>query len=316
MRPSILIAGAGQLGSRYLQGLAASEEALDIWVFDISAESLRRAEVRWNEVEPRNIHSVTYITDLGSLPPTLHIAIVATTAEVRVDLVEQIASSSHAHNWILEKVLAQNKEDLSRIERILGNGTNAWVNTPRHQWELYRALHRQYPDKPALEASFENFSGLACNTIHFVDFVCRWSDTQLVEVDTSGLYAEWYESKRSGFYEVDGRLKMRFADGSLLSLVSEPGNLAYSTKLKIEGDEWKVEEAKGIASTSDGRIVEGRTGLQSDLTAPVVRAILNGVPCGLPMLTESIQQHEALLGALIAHWNTRMPNKVDRLPIT
>jgi hypothetical protein len=316
MRPSILIAGAGQLGSRYLQGLAASEDALDIWVFDISAESLRRAEMRWNEVEPRNIHNITYITDLGSLPPTLHIAIVATTAEVRVDLVERIGAISHVRNWILEKVLAQNKEDLSRIERTLDNGSNAWVNTPRHQWELYRTLRGQYPDSPAMEASFENFSGLACNTIHFVDFVCRWSDTQLVEVDTSGLHAEWYESKRPGFYEVDGRLEMRFSDGSRLTLASQRGNFPYSASLKVKGREWKIDEAKGIASTLDGRMVEGKTEFQSQLTAPTVRAILVGVPCGLPTLTESIQQHEIFLDALIAHWNTHMPNKTDRIPIT
>ena len=316
MRPSVLIAGAGQLGSRYLQGLAASEEALDILVFDVSAESLSRAEKRWNKVESRTNHRVTYVTGLGALPRTLHLAIVATTADVRADLVERIAAGSHVRYWILEKVLGQNREDLYRIERVLRSGSEAWVNTPRHQWELYRTLRGQYSDSPAMEATFENFSGLVCNAIHFVDFVCRWSGTQLVEVDTTGLHAEWYESKRPGFYEVDGRLEMRFSDGSRLSLASQRDNLAYSASLRMKGQEWKIDEANGIASTADGRKIEGRTGFQSQLTAPTVSAILAGVPCGLPTLTESIQQHEVFLDTLIAHWNTRMPNKVDRLPIT
>ena len=135
-------------------------------------------------------------------------------------------------------------------------------------------------------------------------------------MDTSGLHTEWYESKRLGFYEVDGCLKMRFSDGSRLTLASKCGNLAYSARLKMKGQEWVIDEAKGIASTADGRKVEGRTDFQSQLTAPTVRAILTGVPCGLPTLTESIQQHEVFLDSLIEHWNTYMPNKSDRIPIT
>lgn len=315
MRPSILVAGAGQLGSRYLQGLAVSPEALDIWVFDVSTESLIRAEQRWNEVQPRSDHKVRYVADIDALPSALQVAIVATTADVRTNLVERIANACDVRYWILEKVLGQNREDLFRLKKIL-HGSEAWVNTPRHQWELYCALHRQYPDSPAMEATFENFRGLACNAIHFVDFVCRWSGAQLVEVNTSGLHAEWYESKRRGFYEVAGRLEMRFSDGSRLTLASQRGNLPYSASLTVKGQEWKIDEAKGIASTPDGQMVEAKTELQSQLTAPTVRAILAGVPCGLPTLTESIQQHGVFLDALIAHWNTYMPNKTDRIPIT
>lgn len=316
MRHKVLIAGAGQLGSRYLQGLATYSEILEIFVFDISGESLRRAENRWNEMESRCAHLVSYVTDTLDLPKSIDIAIVATTADVRAELVERIAASSQVRFWIMEKVLGQNRDELYRLERAVCNRSKAWVNTPRYQWELYSKFRRQYPHGDAIEARFENFRGLACNAIHFIDFVCRWSGTQLIAVDTRGLHAKWYESKRPSFYEVDGRMEMSFSDGSRLVLASQRDNFPFSASLKIKGQEWKIDETKGFASTSDGRIVEGRTELQSQLTAPTVSAILAGVPLGLPTLTESIRQHEIFLDALIAHWNTHMPNKLERLPIT
>ena len=50
MSATILITGAGQLGSRYLQGLANCRETLDIYVNDISEQSLQIAKQRWEQV--------------------------------------------------------------------------------------------------------------------------------------------------------------------------------------------------------------------------------------------------------------------------
>ena len=50
MSATILITGAGQLGSRYLQGLNNCRETLDIYVNDISEQSLQIAKQRWEQV--------------------------------------------------------------------------------------------------------------------------------------------------------------------------------------------------------------------------------------------------------------------------
>lgn len=304
------------MGSRYLQGLATSEEDLDIWVFDVSIESLKRAEIRWSEVKARTAHRVSFVTSISDLPQTLQLVIVATTADVRAELVERISTISKVRYWILEKILGQNKEDLHRIERVTANGSQAWVNTPRLQWELYKKLRSKYQQDQSINVNIENFSGLACNAIHFIDFVCRWSGAKLLEVDTQGLNSKWHQSKRAGFYEIDGYLGMRFNDGSSLKLASQQGNIPDTVTLDINGQKWTVDEAKGMASTSDGQIVVGKTELQSQLTSPTVRAILYELPCGLPTLAQSIEQHEVFLDALMSHWNTHMPEKLDRLPIT
>ena len=50
MSAKILITGAGQLSSRYLQGLTNCRETLDIYVNDISEQSLQIAKQRWEQV--------------------------------------------------------------------------------------------------------------------------------------------------------------------------------------------------------------------------------------------------------------------------
>jgi len=316
MKHKVLIAGAGQLGSRYLQGLAKSTLPLDIVVFDPSPESLARAEQRWQEMQPTAEHLVSYVSDLATLPPKLDLVIVATTADMRAGLVEEIRRHAEVSNWVLEKVLAQSTGELNRLKRAIGDGDKAWVNTPMYQWPLYQQLRQLYTGTTPVHANFSGFRGLACNAIHYVDFVSRWNGAAVTRVDASDLHPEWYPAKREGFFEIDGGIRVEFADGSILALSSDRNNLGYKVTLKVGDDEWQVSEVDGTARAADGRVVEGGVAFQSQLTAPMTEAIFSGKPCGLPTLDESIQQHTLFLDALLAHWIEHMPNKLDRLPIT
>ena len=120
MSATILITGAGQLGSRYLQGLTNCKETLDIYVNDISEQSLQIAKQRWEQVEkkvspdsvsgmtvPAIQHKVTFISSFEKIPKKINIAIVATNADVRPQVVKQIKANFEVCYWILEKVLAQ-----------------------------------------------------------------------------------------------------------------------------------------------------------------------------------------------------------------
>jgi hypothetical protein len=316
MKRKVLIAGAGQLGSRYLQGLAKVAEPLEIWVFDPLEGALTRAEERWKEMQPSAEHAVRYVSSLDALPNSMDIAIVATTADVRAVLVAEIDRHADIRYWVLEKVLTQSVGEIAQLQAALSGGKSAWVNTPMHMWPLYRNIRALCPGGAPIEANFEGFRGLACNSIHYVDFVGRWNGAAVIGVDTSGLQGKWYLGKRDGFYEIDGEILIRFADGSKLRVASERSNLGYKAKLRVGSGEWEVSEAECSARCVDGRTISGGVAFQSQLTAPMVEAIFAGSPCGLPTLAESAQQHTFFLNALLEHWNRYMPNKVERLPIT
>ena len=148
---SILIAGAGQLGSRYLQGLAKCRLPLMIYVQDIREASLVRAKQRWDEVHgPETRHVVSFHASFETLPRQCDIAIVATTADVRPRVIAEIADHSAVRFWILEKVLAQSESDLDEIRAHIGIGSNAWVNTLRRMLPWHQQLKSQLDLKPPL----------------------------------------------------------------------------------------------------------------------------------------------------------------------
>ena len=112
----ILISGAGQLGSRYLQGMAKCNSPLRIFVHDRNKWSIELAKKRWDEVSRKNnAHVVSYITSLKKLPQTIDIAIVSTTADVRLSAVNDICKNTNVNYWILEKVLVQSENDLDKL---------------------------------------------------------------------------------------------------------------------------------------------------------------------------------------------------------
>lgn len=314
MTIEVLIAGAGQLGSRYLQGMAAYAEPLSIWVLDSSEASLARARQRWEEVASTgDAHRVRYVERVTDLPELLDLAVVATTADVRPELSLAIATQAKVENWIYEKVLAQDSSGLRMLADCVGSG-RAWVNTPRHLWSLYRQLRQRFGGEP-LSARFEGFQGLACNTIHYLDFVSRWNNADVAVVDTRDLEPQWQPAKREGFYEVEGQLRAEFSDGSRLLLASGAGGEEYKVTLQSGAQEWHVFEAKGYATSGQGERIEGDSALQSALTAPLMADIFHRGTCQLPTLERSVQQHEKFLTALLAHWHA-CGNAGDLLPIT
>ena len=121
MSAAILIAGAGQLGSRYLQGMAKCRNTLDIYVQDISELSIQIARQRWEGEYQPSIdfhgeltesaaqHKITFESSFEKIPNKIDIAIVATNADVRPQVVKQITANNEVRYWILEKILAQSE---------------------------------------------------------------------------------------------------------------------------------------------------------------------------------------------------------------
>jgi len=312
---NILIAGAGQLGSRYLQGLSKVKEVLKIYVYDISSESLLVAKERWEECN-NNKYEVEYVSDYNKLPNVINISIVSSTANVRVEIIKNILQFSKVEYWILEKILAQSIDDLNEINNLIKNPTNAWVNTPMHAWPLYKEIIKSYPSPNKVIANFLNFRGLACNSIHYIDFVSRWTNAEIENIDISHLNDFWVPSKRLGFYEIEGKLIIKYNDGSILNMSSKIHDDIYSVELKINDDLWKIYENEGYAINNKGEKIMGAVLYQSDLTPIIVENILINGLCELPTLLQSINQHLPLLESLTNHWNNYMEIKCTSLPIT
>ena len=108
MKYRILIAGAGNIGSRYIQSLSLLSFALDVFVYNIDKLSLDLCSQRWEEIDfPKPNHNFIYITKLEQIPKYFDIVIVSSTSKDRHLIVNMISKKADVKFWILEKILGK-----------------------------------------------------------------------------------------------------------------------------------------------------------------------------------------------------------------
>jgi hypothetical protein len=316
---NILLVGAGQLGSRYLQGLSTVKLDLCITIVDPSDLSLGNAKKRWLEVGgDKSQHKICWCKVLPQDLVSINLAIIATSAGGRADLVKHISDTAHVTYWVLEKVLAQSKQELNIIHAATTDALGTWVNMARRVNDWHQQLKfKFYEQGPLTVKKTGGLWGLACNAIHFIDLISWWTGESLLSVNTNRLDSTWLKSKRLGYFEVIGELLVRFSGGTELVLQSQPNAKEDNINIELPNKNiWVIDELNCISFKSKKEIFKGEFKLQSELTGPMVTKILTNGNCELTTLKQSSEQHQIFLDAMLAHWN--FSNKFnDRIvPIT
>lgn len=315
----LMVIGAGQLGSRYLQGLVRLETPHRITVIDPSPSSLETAKGRWVKAGGDICHhQVTWRADFPADLKAIDLALVSTSAKERAHLVQHIAFHFVVRHWVLEKVLAQSVDDVKTITQATTFSEGAWVNTPRRMMSWHQSLKNAFKGKGPVEGAYSGgLWGLACNSIHFIDLFAWWTDERLGFVDVSNLSSAWFESKRTGYFEVTGKLVAHFSGGSTLALESREQADAQPLRVNLaDGTIWKIDEVNGVALSTNGDHIDGNVALQSQISDRLVADILLRGQCGLPTVNESSEMHAVFLEAMLSHWN-RSRNRNDVcVPIT
>lgn len=312
MTGKILIVGLGQLGSRYLQGLLFGNSTFSIDLLEPSDSSFEKclSLIRTDfDASLLDIHRV----NLDSLAACYAVCIVATSAAPRAQIIENLAAHTIVENWIIEKVLAQSEQQLELILKAVDSSSGAWVNTPRRRTSIYRKLKSLLDAEVPISfnANFPTL-GLGCNSIHFIDVVAWLVDSEVESVcikSTDG----WKPSRRDGYSEFEGQMRVSFVDGSVLSIDSDPQILSSITVM--QGDrEFALDENKGILE--EGQMYPGRVEYQSELSFSLLQDILQQrMGDGLPTLKQSVKQHVKLFEAIRGCEALKL-NSDSRLPIT
>jgi hypothetical protein len=312
---NILIVGAGQLGSRYLQGLALSKLSLNIFVYDINQCSLDIAKNRWRDVNQLNSNNAYFITTYDTIPLEIDLTIISTTANVRESIILTLSNKFHIKNWVLEKVLTQSIESLNKINFIL-KSSNVWVNTFFRTVELFKKV-KENTTKGALnfEVTGGNW-GLACNTIHILDFIYWWTQENIDYIDVTSLERKWFESKRKNFWEVNGKINIYFKNSIKATLISDDSASPFLIKIISDSEEWLINWDESSAVRNDGLKYVSKIKLQSETTSDLVSSILINNKSELPTLESSVYLHNHLLESLLLHWNKNKKTQDNILPIT
>ena len=181
----------------------------------------------------------------------------------------------------------------------------------------YKFIKKNYNFKiPSTLKLGMNGDRIVTNAIHFIDLLCWFSNSKIETIDISKLKASWTKSKRLGFYETGGTLKIKLKNKS--KIILKAGEKTKKTDIFIINKEmsWKISETKLIAIRSDGIKIKIKLPLVSQLMKKIIKDIIIKNECSLPTLGEVVENHSILLESLYQHWIICKKGKTKNLPIT
>lgn len=320
----IVLIGAGQLGSRHLQGLAQVEVPSYIDVVDPSPTSLDLARQRFQEMAPGMVREVCYVPSLEAIPEQVDLAIVATGADVRASIVEALLGRCKVSHLIMEKVLFQKEVDYAKVGKLFNScGVTAVVNCPRRLYPFYQNLRELLASDGPLSLAVEgSLWGLGCNAVHFLDLFAYLTREGVCHIEEADLGDRVLESKRLGYVEFTGTISGGNSRQDRFTITSsaEPGKEAHicikNAKRHIE-----IYETGGKVLETDrasGAVVEKPFSViyQSQLTGRVATEILTRGTCGLTPYLDSAALHLPMLQAFLGHLERATGVRRDHCPIT
>lgn len=322
----IALIGAGQLGSRHLQALAKINIPVMLQVVDPSKDSLKVARKRYLEIPDNdNLHQIDFLTEIDGLNAEVDLCIVATNADVRFTVFQELVSKKKVSYIVFEKIVFQSEKQFENAKTLINqNDISCWVNCARRMFPIYDQIREMMAEDNKINLQISGGDwGLACNAIHFIDLLAFLSHDTSYKLDITGLDPRVWQSKRKGFVEVTGKLSGIFANKSRIGLESIAGS-EKPVRISINHSQVKVvlDEGRGVAKISrreknwNEELLEFKAPFQSELTHLAAEEILESGTCELTAFKESSILHQPLLKAIKKHVESIEKRKYDRCPIT
>ena len=319
--PNICVIGVGNLGIRHAQAILNAELQVVLHLVDPDPQlSLRVSSIISNQDQKDDIKCYA---EIKLLPENLDVVIVATTADVRFSILSALLEHAKVKYLVLEKVLFQSTRQIQSAGNLIEkSGAKVWVNCPRRMIEVYKSIKGKISsDGPyRIQIAGSNW-GLACNSIHCIDYVSWVTNAPIKAISMEKIDKEILTTKRSGFIEFTGELLIEFVGGTLLSLVSSRIGLNSPMTWSVAGAKrnWEVTEANGRCTliNEDGdEIVSGRVNYQSELSGIFVKDLLQCGSCSLTEFNESALHHDYLLSAFSDFLEQSLGQEVKLCPVT
>jgi len=324
MMKNILLVGAGNLGRRHLQSLKNSRYPVRIFVVEPFDEARSLAKTAFEQAASSHPEkAVSFHSSLDDIDQKIDIVIDATPATGRLDVLKRTLSLG-AKDLVLEKVAFNSVNDIDQAVALIEQNTaRAWVNCPRRLNPFYIQL-RKVLEKESInsfEVVGENF-GMACNAIHFIDlfsFLARQHAYGITLDEVQNIAS----SKRSNYIEFFGAAIGAFESGSEFKIDCRETQNGVSFDIRIDTplNEYRIDEINGRVKIIDRNgkyeIRDFRQPYQSELTGPLVDAIIETRQCGLTAFAESMALHRPFINAAYELYASKYEeNDMKMVPIT
>ena len=297
---TVAIIGAGQLGSRHLQGIARIEEPLDIYIVDPYENSLEICDERFKEIPNHKNKTLKLLTDIKKLPLNLDFVVIATTSQHRLKVLTELLNQATVKYLVLEKFLFPYVKEYYVAKKLIEDkNVSVFVNCARRSWTSYKVLKTILKGRKIIEMNISgNNWNLASNSIHFLDLFLYLTDQEIVDTDFSQLDNEIIENKRKGYIELTGTLKFTTINNQQLILYSS-FNANKNPVISITTDQEIIIIDEVNQEIQIGEVSQDfDTFYQSELTNIIYEELTNSGTCSLVSFEESMNEHLQILTAI------------------
>lgn len=324
-RSIIALVGAGNIGSRHLQGLALSHLPADIHIVEPDEAATTLARQRLGQVEAGKALRFTFHRGIADLPREIDLAILATPAGPRRAITETLLAAAQVKAIVFEKFLFQTIADHDEIGLMLETrGIRAYANTPRRYWPGYQALARSVAGRGpiALLVDHDTRHGLATSLIHLIDLLAFLAGPGgRYRFDGTGLALAQDMSRHAGAIEFTGPFAGTSDRGDVLAIRPSTSTLGRMAVVLPDSVHVIDEGARTLTTTSlDGSAPPVSqpfgTLYQSQLSHLIAEDILLRGTCSLPDYAESAALHVGCLGALLEAMGLPRDDRAARCAIT
>ncbi|OHA42076.1 MAG: hypothetical protein A3H68_03150 [Candidatus Taylorbacteria bacterium RIFCSPLOWO2_02_FULL_46_40] len=319
----IFLVGAGQIGSRHLQALARVKIPLEITVIEPIIDAVTMAKNRLAEINGNKKHSVVFLSKMPKNVKKVDLVIVATTSRDRRKVIEEILGQATVRYFILEKLLFQKKKDFNAVEKLLKHaGAQTFVNCMMRTIPFYNDLKTKMGDDKLIYMVNRADTGIATGAIHYLDHIAFLTGCFDFNVDTSLLRPTVVESKRKGYLELNGTLRVQFKNGATFIFNNDqigcpPEVIIYNSNvhtivreaeqkalMSLRAKRWQWQEVPAIIP------------YQSVMTTGIVEEILTSGTCPLVQFSDAVKLHLPFLETLLKFVNTHSEKKYGYYPFT
>ncbi len=318
----LAVIGAGQLGSRHLQGLAKANLEAEIWVVDVSQESLNIAQSRYNEVKSDKM-KVHFITDFSKIASEkIDFAIIATGSKYRLNALQSLVNQCTVEYLLLEKVLFPSIDEYAITSHILKvKNIKTWVNCTMRMNDFFRSIKKEINGSKFTLSVSAKSAGLACNGIHYLDYFAYLSGN--CDIKLTAELTRQYDSKRPGYIEFDGALNGVDKNGNMLNITSiSNGSLEVNYLIQTADKQIMIDEinaefwVKSAATNNVWKQDKFRVQYQSELSGVIAQTLISTGTCKLTPYEEAERIHLLFLNPFLQYMQQSSIEKITVCPIT
>lgn len=254
-RRAILV-GAGAIGRRHLQALAATGAAPEVHV--VEPDPVARGAAP----DAAGGLVVTVGADAAEAPAGSDLLIVATTAAVRRAALEAALAHTAPRVVLLEKILFQTRRDLADVAAMLAaRGIAAFVNCGRRGFPGYDAVRADIAGRPLTAFTVEGAGwGLCSNLVHFLDLAEHLTGETVTALSGAALDPGILTAKRPGCVEMTGRVTGRLSGGGAVSIACDAAApRAPVVTLRGAWGGWRIDEGARTVAALDAQGEAGPT---------------------------------------------------------